>query len=105
MNTSKLIVATAAAISIFGASSGAYAQSTSTETGQQQGNMPQTQGQMQQQTTPMNQGSASRPANGSSVNRADGTSTSGMENQNRTEARTTDGRSVTTERVARADRN
>ena len=59
MNTSKLIVATAAAFSVFGGATCALAQGTTTETGQPQGSTPQTQEQMQQQNTPANSGSTS----------------------------------------------
>jgi S-adenosylmethionine synthetase len=58
---------------------------------------------MRQQTMPMNQGSTSQPATGSSMNRTDGSGASGL--GNRTDSMAADGRTVTTERVARADRN
>ena len=113
MNTSKFFVVAAAALSVFSATTFTYAQGTSSDSGQGgQGAMPQTQGQMQQQTTTPNQGSPSRPSTDNSMNRTDGFGTSG------TGSRTTpmatdangirsqrDGSAFTTERVARADRN
>lgn len=98
MKSSKLIIAAAAVISVFGAANSAYAQNNSTDSGQRQGTTSQTEAQMQGQATPMNQGSTNRSSTNSSMNRNDGSSTSGMDNR-------TDGRSNTTERVARADRN
>ena len=97
MKSSKLIIA-AAALSVFGAATSAYAQNNSTDSGQRQGTTSQTEAQMQGQATPMNQGSTNRSSTNNSMNRSDGSSTSGMDNR-------TDGRSVNTERAARADRN
>ena len=98
MNTSKLIVAAAAALSVFGGATCALAQGTTTQTGQ-----PQTQEQMQQQNTPANSPSTSQPSTGGTMNRADGYGTSGIDN--RTGSMSTDSSSITNERVARADRN
>lgn len=100
MNSSKLIVAAAAAITVFGAT-GAFAQSTSTESGQRQGTMPQS-GEIQQDTTTQNQGSTNRSSSDSSLNRVQGSDTSGMGSGM---ANRSDGSSSTTERAARADRN
>ena len=96
MISSKLIVAAAAAITVFGAT-GAFAQSTSTESGQRQGTMTQNQ-EIPQDTTTQNQDTTNRSSSDSSLNRVQGSDTSGMANRS-------DGSSSTTERAARADRN
>ena len=103
-NSSKFIIAAAA---VFAAATSAYAQGTATEIRPDQGITPQsqqqTQEQMQQQANQPYQGSTTQPATGSSMNRTDGTGAAGM--GTRTDSTAADGRTPTTERVARADRN
>lgn len=101
MNSSKLIVA-AAAITVFGVATSAFGQSTSTENGQRQGTMPQNGEIQQNQTTTQNQGSTNRSSTDRSLNRVEGSDTSGMGSGM---ANRSDGSSSTTERAARADRN
>lgn len=66
MNSSNLFVTAVAAVSVVGAATYAYAQTSSTEPGQIQGTQSQaqaqTQGQMQQQATPAFPSSTNRPA-------------------------------------------
>lgn len=102
MNSSKLLVTLAAAVSVFGAATHAHAQNTSTEANTRQGTVPQTEAQ--------NQGSTNR--SDGSMNRSDGSSTSGMGDRTAPMATDSrgmryqrDGSSVSSERVARADRN
>ena len=111
MNSSKLFLAAATAVSVFGAATVAHAQSTSTDTGQRQGTMPQSQAQMQQSTTP-NQDSTNRSTNDGTMNRSDSTNSSDMSNRTAPMANDSSGmrsqrnsNSTSSERVARADRN
>jgi hypothetical protein len=99
MNSSKLIVAAAAAISVFGAATVAYAQTTPAESGQRQGTMSQTetQAEMDQRAAQANRDLTNRSSTDGTLNRVDGSGTTDM---NRT-----DGRLDNSERVARADRN
>lgn len=97
MNSSKLIVAAAAAISVFGAATVAYAQTTPSESSQRQGTMSQTQAEMDQRAAQANRDLTNRSSTDGTLNRVDGSGTTDM---NRT-----DGRLDNSERVARADRN
>ena len=88
MNPTQMLIAAAATVSVIGAATFAYAQTTSADPSQAPASSPQIQGQMPQSTTPMSP-SPTTPA------------ATDMQNSNTQR----DANSLEAERAARADRN